>query len=423
MTKAKHLATAIAAICAMAGIARAQLGLPSSSQMQGPVPALGDVLRGDVLRPIDQGFDRMAALSDRVAQRLADSRAARIADLVRTHPDRIAIDPDGFPARAGEVVVDDADDALIAKAVAGGYTVIERGDILGVGFARFSTPPGQSLKTAIRGLQKLGARQVSADSLHVQSGGVTPGAPQGSGRQTGASGGSAVGIIDGGAWTGIGGQRGFASGAPRPSDHGSAVASLIVGRDGVRGADPAARLHVADVYGSDPAGGNATAIAKALGWLVGERVPVVTISLVGPANPLLARVIAAAQARGTIVVAAVGNDGPASPPSYPASYPGVIAVTGVDARGRVLIEAGRASHLDYAAPGADMLATTADGRAVAVRGTSFAAPFVAATIARGYRVPDQGARAEALRAVDAGAKAGARYGRGLVCAACRTAVQ
>ena len=53
-------------------------------------------------------------------------------------------------------------------------------------------------------------------------------------------------------------------------------------------------------------------IAKALAWLADERVPVVTISLVGPANPLLARVVAAAQARGVILVAAVGNDGPAA---------------------------------------------------------------------------------------------------------------
>ena len=77
------------------------------------------------------------------------------------------------------------------------------------------------------------------------------------------------------------------------------------------------------------------------------------------------------------IVAAVGNDGPAAPPAYPASYASVIAVTGVDGHDRALIEAGRALHLDYAAPGADMKAASAKGRAVAVRGTSFAVPFVA----------------------------------------------
>ena len=163
-----------------------------------------------------------------------------------------------------------------------------------------------------------------------------------------------IGIIDGGV-AGLATQRGFAAGAPRASEHGTAVASLIAGKSGVRGASPGAQLFAADVYGSDPAGGSATAIAKALAWLAGQSVGVVNVGLVGPPNPLLGRVVAAAQGRGMLIVAPVGNDGRASPPSYPASYPGVIAVTAVDGRNRVLIEAGRASHLDYAAPGADML--------------------------------------------------------------------
>ena len=54
---------------------------------------------------------------------------------------------------------------------------------------------------------------------------------------------------------------------------------------------------------------------------------VVTISLVGPRNAVLERAIGAAQRKGVVVVAAVGNDGPAAPPAYPASYDGVVAVT------------------------------------------------------------------------------------------------
>ena len=55
---------------------------------------------------------------------------------------------------------------------------------------------------------------------------------------------------------------------------------------------PARLLVVADVYGSDPAGGNALALARALGWMAIQRVPVVAISLVGPPNLLVARAIA-----------------------------------------------------------------------------------------------------------------------------------
>ena len=82
----------------------------------------------------------------------------------------------------------------------------------------------------------------------------------------------------------------------------------------------------------------------------------INISLVGPANGLLEQVIHIVTARGHIVVAAVGNDGPSAPPLYPAAYPEVVAVTGVDSHQRVLIEACRGKHVDFAAPGADMAA-------------------------------------------------------------------
>jgi hypothetical protein len=52
-------------------------------------------------------------------------------------------------------------------------------------------------------------------------------------------------------------------------------------------------------------------------------------------------------------------------------------VTGIDGRNRPLPEAGRALHVDFAAPGADMQAADSAGGKSAVRGTSFAAPLVA----------------------------------------------
>lgn len=401
MTRRAALLAAI--VLGVAGAAGAQM-LPG-------VPRVGGIVPG-VIAPVADG---VRALPDRVARTLEQTRLDRLAALVRDHPREIALDPNGFPARAREVVIEDPDDLVIAAATARGFTVVERADALGIGFARLGVPPGMSLRSAIRDLRKLGASGVTADQLHFPSGTAPAVAPPPAGGT-----GAAIGIIDGGVAGGAAEQRGFAAGAPRASPHGTAVASLILGQGPVRGVTPGARLYAADVYGNDPAGGNATAIAKALAWMAVARVPVVTISLVGPANPLLARVVAAAQARGTIVVAAVGNDGPASPPAFPASYPGVIAVTGVDARGRVLIEAGRASHLDYAAPGADMLAADGRGGVAPVRGTSFAAPLVAATILNAYPAPDPQARRAALARVDAGARKGARYGRGLVCEACRT---
>jgi hypothetical protein len=234
-------------------------------------------------------------------------------------------------------------------------------------------------------------------------------------RSTALPRGGTVGVIDGG----IAGssrlvlQKGFATGAPKASDHASAIASLLTGAG-------TARIVGADVYGSDPAGGNALSIARALAWMKQEQVPVVSISLVGPANPLLARAVASARASGMVVVAAVGNDGAAAPPGYPASYPGVIAVTGVDGAGRALIEAGRATHLDYAAPGADMSAMVPGKGRVTLRGTSFAAPLAASRIAARRAAGATGASA-ALAAADAEAlNPSRRTGRGILCNICRS---
>ena len=109
---------------------------------------------------------------------------------------------------------------------------------------------------------------------------------------------------------------------------------------------------------------------------------VINISLVGPRNALVERAVAGARERGVILVAAVGNDGPAAPPLFPASYDGVVGVTAVSVVDRVLPEAGRGAQVDFAAPGADMAAAGAAGSWTSVRGTSFAAPIVAGLIAR-----------------------------------------
>ena len=168
---------------------------------------------------------------------------------------------------------------------------------------------------------------------------------------------------------------------------------------------------MADVYGGSRAAGSATSIVRALGWLASKRPDVINISLVGPQNLLVQRAIGAARARGINVVAAVGNDGPAAPPQYPASYPGVIAVTGVECAGRALPEAGKAAHLDFAAPGADMAAALPGQGYARVRGTSFAAPLATARLALSGSVQ---------RSLPKRAQGKGRVGRGIVCGLVRS---
>ena len=122
-----------------------------------------------------------------------------------------------------------------------------------------------------------------------------------------------------------------------PSAHGTAVASLLIGRsERFRGAAPDAQLYTADVYCGLADGGAVDAVVEAISWIAHERVPVINVSLVGPRNVALEGAVRAVIARGFIVVAAVGNDGPAAAPLYPAAYPGVVGVTGVDARQKAL---------------------------------------------------------------------------------------
>lgn len=410
-------ALAGAALC---GAASAQL-LPSA-----PAPPIGGVI-DQVGRTGQMAVDRIQPALGQVQQsagQLANMRVERLEALVRANRDTLEMTDVG-PAVRGEVIAVDPDPASLAAAEAAGFTRLseERIEGLDVSEVTLRVPRGWSVDRSLSRLRRLAPNgQFAANHLHGQTG-LTGATAAGAAAlaQGPAAGPLSIGMIDGGvashpALRGGIQQRGFAVGAPRPSAHATAIASLISGQGGVRGAAPGMPLVVADVYGGDPAGGNALALARALGWMATQRVPVVAISLVGPSNLLVARAIAQAQARGMHIVAAVGNDGPAAPPAFPASYPGVIAVTAVDGRDRVLAEAGRASHLDYAAPGADMAAASPNGGLAPVRGTSFAVPFVAGRLAQHARA------SQPIAALDAEASERGRrgVGRGVICGDCRT---
>jgi hypothetical protein len=375
--------------------------------LQGPLTSVGDTLRGAT--PTD----------------LLSLRRERLRALVRDNRRLLDTDDAGNPVRRDEIVAINLSPDALAKARAAGFTPIRTDTVgpLDLSATILAPPKGKPARKALRQLQALDpAGNYSLDPIYEPARApLAPSAGQAAGG--GASGNGAIGLIDGGvgrhpAFDGVSiEQRGFA-GDPRPSGHGTAVASLMVGRLGAfHGVVPGTSLLVADIYGGSPANGSATAIVRAMGWLADRHARVVNISLVGPPNPLLAAGIKALQARGIIVVAAVGNDGPAAPPQYPASYPGVVAVTGVDAKGKPLIEAGKPLHLDFAAPGADIVGAVPGGKWERVRGTSFAAPFVAASLAR-LQPGDPAATIAALAAQARPAKGA--VGRGIVCGDCGT---
>jgi hypothetical protein len=373
-------------------------------------------------------------------ERLADLRQLRIRDLLRTQRQFVERDPSGAPILRAEIVAFSPTDAAIESARTAGFTIARERNLEGLD-ARVVVLHAPERMSTRRALLRLRALDPSGaydyNHIYLDSGVVD--APASAVSASGVGSVESVssvkiGLVDGGVDTNHPVFQGSTihthgcNDKPVPSPHGTAVASLMIGHtDLFHGAVPGAELYAADVYCGLGTGGAVDAVVDAMAWIAREHVPVINVSLVGPRNITLENVVRVVIARGYIIVAAVGNDGAAAPPLYPASYPGVVGVTGVDAHQKVLLEACRGPQVDFAAPGADMAAAMLAPTFAAVRGTSFAAPIVAGLLATALKEPDAAAAEKAIsqlaqQAQDLGARGFDKvYGNGLVGNAVRTA--
>ena len=419
---------ALLALLLCSAPALAQLQLPSLNL---PLPQRLGPLDTDVVRDRAERLLERAPLSD-----LRHLRLEQVGRLLQRHPDLLEADPRGEPAVRGEILAWSPAPSALAAA---GVSVIreERLAPLGVTVLVLRVPAGAATAAVLEQLRSLDP-EGGYDFNHVYTGsGSTRAAEavQGAGAPGGQPGRPAqVGLVDGGVDSGhevfreSRVRRWGCGDASYPSAHGTAVGALMVGKaERFRGVMPGATLFAADIYCDRPTGGSADRIAAALGWLAAQDVGVINISLVGPPNRLLERVVGAMVGRGHLLVAAVGNDGPAAPPLYPASYPGVVGVSAVDRAGRVLPEAARGPQVMFAAPGHHMV-SAAPGTPPwrTVRGTSFAAPIVAAMLAGSLARPDPARAGDALQALAQQASGSAAntvsnvLGHGVVGAAFRT---
>lgn len=363
---------------------------------------------------INQTLSATQSLDESTLQR---ARALRVQELIRRHRALIEADPHGAAIVRGELLVVATAEEALQSAQAQGFTIAREQllDGLDLRIVILKATGGESTARALERLRRLHLF-VTADFNHLylqsgepQAGGPTDETIAPSDRTVPAVGVGAattLGLIDSGVdiahpvFKDVPIQRHGCSGNEVPDSHGTAVASLMVGRAGeFHGASPGSTLYAADVYCGVPSGGAVDAIADALEWMVRQRVPVINLSLVGPPNAVLEAVVRSAVAHGHLLVAAVGNDGPAAPPLYPASYPGVVGVTAVDAHRHALVEAARGSQVSFAAPGADMSAACSPQGYTMVRGTSFAAPLVAGLLAMQLREPALDAAQEAIAAL------------------------
>ncbi|MFC9340587.1 type VII secretion-associated serine protease mycosin [Streptomyces sp. NPDC057020] len=183
--------------------------------------------------------------------------------------------------------------------------------------------------------------------------------------------------------------------------HGTAMAGIIAGHghgpdggDGVLGIAPDARILPVRVIleGTDTSRDKArktrgTALAEGIRWAADHGADVINMSLGDDsksAHPDAGEDAAVqyALAKGVSVVASAGNGGEKGDHiSYPAAYPGVIAVTAVDRYGTHASFSTRRWYATVSAPGVDIAIADPDRRYYEGWGTSAAAAFASGAVA------------------------------------------
>jgi subtilisin family serine protease len=174
----------------------------------------------------------------------------------------------------------------------------------------------------------------------------------------------------------------------KEDQHGTAVAGIIAALDdgsGIAGVAPDAEILALKACWQ-PATGSARALcsswtlAKAVDHALRAGAQVINMSLTGPPDALLVRLLEAADAKGVTVVAAALENA-ADGPGFPASLPSVLAVVASDAEGTVPIPAWQSSKLAIAAPGVDVLTLVPPTRYDFQSGSSLAAAHVSGVVA------------------------------------------
>ncbi|MEU2611856.1 type VII secretion-associated serine protease mycosin [Micromonospora sp. NPDC007271] len=175
--------------------------------------------------------------------------------------------------------------------------------------------------------------------------------------------------------------------------HGTLVAGIIAGREGTgapySGIAPESKILPVRVLEdsrrtfdeSIPA-----QIGQAIRWAADNGADVINLSLVTLDDPALKKAVDHALDKGVIVVAAAGNreENQQNQSAYPAAYPGVIAVAGIDDKGEHVGSSVTGDYVDVAGPGLNIVGPAPQGSGyqfVPNGGTSFATAYVSGVAA------------------------------------------
>jgi subtilisin family serine protease len=167
-------------------------------------------------------------------------------------------------------------------------------------------------------------------------------------------------------------------------DHGTSIAGAIAARGEFKGVAPSVRILSARALDRDDEGaelGSTESVSKAIDWAATSRSRIVNMSFAGPQDPEVHALLAAAHAKGLVLIGAAGNSGPKSAPLYPGADENVLAVTATDADDAIYPMANAGVYVAVAAPGVDVLLPAPNGAYAMETGTSVSAALVSGVAA------------------------------------------
>jgi subtilisin family serine protease len=170
----------------------------------------------------------------------------------------------------------------------------------------------------------------------------------------------------------------------KPDNHGTGMAGAIVAHSRLMGVAPGARtlaVHAFSTSAQQSPQATTQAIITGLEWALNKGARVINMSFAGPYDPMLALAMKRASEKGAVLIAAVGNAGPNSPPLYPGADPRVIGVTAVDENDQLYKGANIGAQVALAAPGVEVMVPAPAESYQLTTGTSVAAAHVSGVAA------------------------------------------
>lgn len=301
-------------------------------------------------------------------------------------PGVTSLDEQGHTVRDRELVVVADDATLGARAQGLGFVILERDQLRTAGsmLFRLQAPAGMRSSDALALLQRTEpASAAGYNHIYFASGPDEVAKAAGTRPATRSARPTApFAVLDGFSEAQFSGAQvqTFSPVKAGSAGHGETVTAIAVDSLAVMRRRPGKLMlaNVVESYANGSSGASLVAIIRALDWASASGARVANLSFAGPDNPAMARTVERVQAAGLMIVAAVGNFGPAAPPAYPAAYPGVVGVTAVDHRDQPYALANRGGQVMFSSLGVDLSLQQSQP---AISGTSFAAPVITAVMA------------------------------------------